>query len=216
MNKKIIYIVLFFIALAGVVALIFGLNNATEKRDTIANTTNLGGKTSSNTSTNLASSNSIPDDNTTDNSNTKKTTVTRLEDGTLYSITDEEIKPDIVIGDNLFDTQLSDINLNFTQYEGKIIEIEGFYLENRPEPSILYTFIGRYSNSNLCQYCPQGYSYFEYEWHGDESPTLTNEQGWMKIVGKLTKGEDSYGPYYYIDASSIEIMDVRGLLTVNN
>ena len=41
MNKKIIYIVLFIVVVAGVVALIFGLNNATEKRDIIANTTNL-------------------------------------------------------------------------------------------------------------------------------------------------------------------------------
>ena len=214
MSKKIIYIILLIIAIAGAVALVFGLNSATEKRDNKANTINIGDKNIDKAEVDKI----MPVANTVNNSakEAKKTTVTRLDDGTLYSITDEEIKPDIIIGDNMFDTQISDFNLNFKQYEGKIVEIEGFYLENRPDASHLYTFVGRYSNSNLCQYCPQGYSYFEYEWHGDQGPTLTNESGWMKIVGKLTEGKDDAGPYYYIDASSIEIMDVRGLLTVNN
>jgi flagellar basal body-associated protein FliL len=40
MSKKIIYIVLLIIAIAGAVALVFGLNSATEKRDNKTNTIN--------------------------------------------------------------------------------------------------------------------------------------------------------------------------------
>jgi len=141
----------------------------------------------------------------------KEVTITNLKDGTLYTISGESLKPEIIIGNNYFDTQLSDININFTKYEGKTIEIEGFFIEDTP-----YTFIGRYSESNLCAYCPQGYSYFEYEWHGNNAFSFTNEQEWLKVVGTLRRGTDEFGEYYYIDASSIKVMNERGQDTVKN
>lgn len=121
---------------------------------------------------------------------------------------------DIVVGDNYFDTQLADWNLNIDKYKGKTVEIEGFNLKNGP-----YSFIGRYSTSALCQYCPTGYSYFEYEWNGDEKfnpDNLENESTWMKIIGTIEVGNDESGDYYYIDAKSIEIMDEWGVSEVNN
>ena len=204
-KKRIIYAILFIIVVIGVVGLIVFFNNATENRDKIANTpTNLGNKTNDNTV-----NNNIIESNAKDNN--KTTTVTKLSDGTLYQTGELIDKADIVIGDNLYDTQLADINLNFSQYEGKSIEIEGMYMLNNP-----YTFVGRYSNSNLCAYCPQGYSYFEYEWKGDQKPYLVDEISWLKIKGILTRGSDDYGEYYFIDANSIEVMNDRGIDTVNN
>jgi len=144
---------------------------------------------------------------------TKATTVTTLSDGVKYSVTDEEIAPEVVLGDNYFDTQIADINFNFDQYENKTIEIEGLYFEN-PFEDTVYTFVGRYSISNMCPTCPAGYSYFEYEWHGDEI-SLTDSDTWIKIIGTLKKGFDGV-EYYYIDAQSIEVMNEKGLETVSN
>ena len=141
----------------------------------------------------------------------KEVQITKLKDGTLYTISGEKKKADLVIGNNYYDTQLSDVNLNFSKYEGKTVEIEGFYMEDTP-----YTFVGRYSESNLCAYCPQGYSYFEYEWHGNNKFNFTNENEWLKIVGTFRKGHDELGDYYYIDASSIQVMKERGQDTVKN
>jgi hypothetical protein len=139
----------------------------------------------------------------------KETKVTQLESGTMYSFETEEITPEIVVGDNYYGTQIADMNLNFDEYEGKTIEIEGLYFENTP-----YTFIGRYSTSNVCPDCPEGYSYFEYEWKGEDIE-LTDSTSWMKIVGTLRKGNDGV-EYYYIDANNIEIMNESGIETVSN
>ncbi len=202
-KKRVIYIILFVLVILGVIGLILGLNSATEKRDN-NNTASLGNKNTNNTVENVTTTDK-------DVKDTSPATVIEKNDGTFYMLTTEEIKPDIVIGDNYFDTQLSDINKNFSEYAGKTIEIEGFYLENKP-----YTFVGRYSKSNLCPYCPEGYSYFEYQWNGDKAPSLQDEKGWLKIVGTLKEGKDEYGPYYYIDAISIGVMNERGVLSVDN
>ena len=141
---------------------------------------------------------------------TKSVTKTELADGVKYSVSDEEITPEIVLGDNFFDTQIRDISLNFDQYEGKTIEIEGLYFENEP-----FTFVGRYSTSNMCPTCPTGYSYFEYEWNGDEKFELTDSENWIKVVGTLKRGFDGE-EYFYIDAQSISLMNEKGLETVSN
>lgn len=140
----------------------------------------------------------------------KKVTVTELSDGVKYSIIDEEINPEIIIGDNYYDTQLTDINLNFDKYEGKTIEIEGLYFYNDP-----YTFVGRYSTSNMCPNCPTGYAYFEYEWRGDKEILAEVEESWIKVKGTLKRGNDGE-EYYYIDVVEIEVMKQKGKEIVSN
>lgn len=148
------------------------------------------------------------------NNNTEKVEVKDEEPGTLYVASEEIIKPDIVIGDNYFDTQITDISTNFSRYEGKTVEIEGMYLDSYPSQ---YTFVGRYSESNLCPTCPPGYSYFEFEWHGEEElPKFTDEKEWIKVVGTFKKGVDEGEEYYYIDAATVKVMDKRGKDTVYN
>lgn len=135
----------------------------------------------------------------------------KLSDGIKYFITNrKEKKAEIVFKDNYYDTQISEINLNFSNYEGKVVEIEGLYFENGD-----YTFIGRYSTSNICPYCPTGYSYFEYQWEGDKKPELIDSESWIKVIGTLKKGNDGV-EYYYIDADSIEVMNEKGQETVSN
>ncbi len=140
----------------------------------------------------------------------KQVEISSLEDGTLYQIKDEQVEPEIVIKDNLFDTQVTDMTINFEQYEGKTVSIEGLFFTNAG-----YTFVGRYSTNSMCPTCPAGISYYEYEWHGDTPMELKNEDSWIKVTGTLKKGNDGM-EYVYIDASSVEIMNEKGLTTVNN
>ena len=137
-----------------------------------------------------------------------------LDDGILYSIDGKQYQSDIVIGDNYYDTTINDMFLNPENYMEKNIEIEGMYLENLP-----WTFVGRYSTSNVCVYCPEGYSYFEYQLKGKIDREFTAKEDWIKVIGTLAKGNDEtsdYQDYYYIEVLSIEIMNERGLDTVTN
>lgn len=81
-----------------------------------------------------------------------------------------------------------------------------------------YTFVGRYSTSNMCAYCPVGYSYIEYQWEG-EKIELKDQESWIKIIGTLEVGNDAdsdYQDYYYIKALNIEVMNEKGQDTVYN
>ena len=137
-----------------------------------------------------------------------------LDDGVLYSIDGNEYKSDIVIGDNYFDTTINDMYYNPDNYMNKNIEIEGMYLENLP-----WTFVGRYSTSNVCVYCPEGYSYMEFQLKGTIDRTFTAKDDWIKVIGTLAKGNDEtsdFQDYYYLEVLSIEVMNERGVDTVNN
>jgi len=137
--------------------------------------------------------------------------ITRLSDGTLYQIKGREETPDIIIKDNYFDTQVTDMTINVTNYVGKVVQLEGMYFITTP-----YTFVGRYSTNSMCPTCPAGISYYEYEWHSDKKIELEDEKSWIKITGKITIGQDEHMEYPYIDVSSIEVMDQAGQKTVNN
>lgn len=67
--------------------------------------------------------NTIQKENKRTNSKIENKTIvskkTETANGVLYSILDEEIKSDVVIGDNYFDTQISDMMLNSQSYKGK-------------------------------------------------------------------------------------------------
>ncbi len=198
-NKKIGLIALLVIIVA-IVAIV--LVNSNEKQEK---------KTSGVTTINDISGN----EQASIGSQTKEMKKTTLEDGTLYTATNmEEItNPEIVLGDNYFDTTVADINLNFDSYANKTIQVEGMYISSES-----YTFVGRYSTSNLCADCPQGFSYIEYEAKSDNLPTLTSEQDWIKIKGILKKEYDPSikSDYYYIDVASLEVMNERGQDTVSN
>ena len=140
---------------------------------------------------------------------TYKTYIEGTDNGKVFKITQDEFKVDIVLGDNYYATQIADIMLNYDSYVGKTIEIEGFSLDNG------YTFVGRYSENDICPDCPTGYAYVEYEWHGDEPLKLGNEETWIKVKGQLKVGNDGV-EYYYIDAYSIEVMNEWGIATVVN
>ncbi|MBP3256298.1 MAG: hypothetical protein J6M60_07445 [Clostridia bacterium] len=203
--KKIIYICLLIVVILGIV--LFFVFQQNIKKDNTNTVEQVVGMRSSN-------ENTVNEVENTKTVNDGKTKITKLDDGTLYSLVEKQEKADVIIGDNYFDTQINDIMLNYKEYKGKTVEIEGMYIDVYAP----YTVVGRYSTSNLCAYCPVGYSAFEYIWNG-EKIDMKNEDTWLKIIGKFAVGNDetsSFQDYYYIEATSIEVMNESGLKTVSN
>lgn len=199
-KKKVLWIVVLILFIGAIVAIVKIANskNSTNDANIVDNTYN-------------KNSNAVIEDTTDQEIEYQKT---ELEDGILYSIDGKEYQSDLVIGDNYYDTTINDMFLNPETYMEKNIEIEGMYLENLP-----WTFVGRYSTSNVCVYCPEGYSYFEYQLKGKIDREFTAKDDWIKIIGTLAKGNDEtsdYQDYYYLEVLSIEIMNERGLDTVTN
>ena len=200
MNKKrVLWIILLIIFIVAIVLIIKFANSKSSTNDAniVDNTYN-------------KNSNAIVEEKT-DEAQYQKV---ELDDGILYSIDGKQYQSDIVIGDNYYDTTINDMFLNPENYMEKNIEIEGMYLENLP-----WTFVGRYSTSNVCVYCPEGYSYFEYQLKGKIDREFTAKEDWIKVIGTLAKGNDEtsdYQDYYYLEVLSLEIMNERGLETVTN
>jgi len=118
----------------------------------------------------------------------------------------EKFKADIIIGDDFFVTQINELYANFDDYEGKIVEIEGFKLISGD-----YTFIGRYGPGCCAN---DVFACLEYSYNGDLDIAI--EKDWIKMIGKLTMGNDNGMEYIYLDALSVEIMQERGIDTVYN
>lgn len=119
-------------------------------------------------------------------------------------------KIDITVGDKMFATQINDWYENFDQYEGKTVEIEGYYIGD----SAPYVFVGR--NGPSCPYCQGGYVSFEMLSDEDFSQYKSGED-WIKVQGILRKGEDSEeGEFYYIEALNVEKMKEKGVDPVSN
>jgi len=216
MKKKIIYIVLLLIVIIGIILFFVFQVNIKKEDNNFAQQT-VGMRNSNDIDKEGKNKNEVKNETNKEIKNIDlkdETIVTELEDGTLYSITDQKIKPDIILGDKFFDTQINDIMINFNRYKGKIVEIEGMYIDVYNP----YTIVGRYSANSLCASCPPGYSGFEYIWNGSKID-VKNEETWLKVIGKLSVGNDestNYQDYYYIEAYSIEVMNESGLKTVTN
>lgn len=116
---------------------------------------------------------------------------------------------DIVVGDDYYSTQINDWYMSFEEYEGKTVEIEGYYIADY----LPYLFVGRYGPT--CPYCQGAYVCFEFYTKEDLSE-LVSGQDWIKVKGILREDEDESGQFYYIETMSIEKMDEVGLDTVTN
>ena len=204
-KKKILWIVFLAIIIVGIGIGLFVLNQ------------NKNNKTSENNSTNETSYNTKSENTVKAEKATSKNVEYQkieLDDGVLYSVDGEKYNADMVIGDNYFDTTISDMYINPEDYYGSKIQIEGMYLTDGS-----YTSVGRYSTSSLCAYCPAGYSFIEYQLDGTIDKKLEPEKDWIKIIGTLEKANDEtsfYQDYFYIKALNIEIMNEKGNDTVNN
>lgn len=120
-------------------------------------------------------------------------------------------KPDIVVGDKHYATQINDWYMNFQDYEGKTVSIDGYYMNFGG-----YTLVGRMGPS--CPYCTGGYVNFEFKTDLDLSK-LKSEESWIRVKGILRKGKYSISKdvsqlIYYIEALEVEELPVVGVDTV--
>ena len=119
-------------------------------------------------------------------------------------------KVDITVGYNYYATQINDWYMNFKEYEGKTVQIEGFYI-NEYSP---YLLIGRHGP--VCPYCQGGYVSFEFLTDEDLS-RLKSGKDWIRVTGILRKGVDrKQGIFYYIEALKTEHLDKAGVTTVTD
>ncbi|KAB1439869.1 hypothetical protein [Candidatus Galacturonibacter soehngenii] len=121
----------------------------------------------------------------------------------------DESNIDIVVGDEYYSTQINDWYMNFEEYEGKTVEIEGYYIADY----LPYLFVGRYGPT--CPYCQGGYVCFEF-YTKEDLTQLVSGQDWIKVKGILRQDEDESGQFYYIETMSVEKMEEVGLDTVTN
>lgn len=121
---------------------------------------------------------------------------------------------DIVVGDKLYMTQINDWFINFSDYEDKVVEIEGFFLEFDQ-----YYFIGR--NGPTCPYCTGGFVDFEFQTNADTSQ-LRHAYSWIRVTGYLRHGNmkapnnSQSRPFYYIEAMELEVLPEQGITTITD
>ena len=87
----------------------------------------------------------------------------------------------ITVGDRLYMTQINDWYINFQNYAGKTVEIEGYFLNMGK-----YTFVGR--NGPVCPYCTGGYVDFEFQTDQDLFG-FTSQETWIAVTGILREGK---------------------------
>ena len=122
-------------------------------------------------------------------------------------------KPDIVVGDKHYATQINDWYMNFQDYEGKTVSIDGYYMNFGG-----YTLVGRMGPS--CPYCTGGYVNFEFKTDLDLSK-LKSEESWIRVKGILRKGKYSISKdvsqlIYYIEGLEVEELPEVGGDTVTD
>lgn len=124
-------------------------------------------------------------------------------------------KIDITVGDKFYMTQINDWYANFSDYDGKSVVIDGYYMIFNDK----YTFVGR--KGPTCPYCTGGYVNFEFKSDQDLSG-LVSESSWVRVTGILRQGTMYPGsgqpgtPFYYIEAMSVEKLPEVGLDTITN
>jgi uncharacterized membrane protein YcgQ (UPF0703/DUF1980 family) len=130
------------------------------------------------------------------------------ESSEAKSVTEGEVKPDLIIPENLYITQLNDIYLNFDEYDGKIVEIEGmkFVYDG-------YKFVGRYGPGCCAN---DSVALLEYECDPSLEEGIELESTWIKVTGVLRLGNDGTMDYIYIETISIETPEIRGEETVTS
>lgn len=213
--KKVLWIIVLIIVLFALIMGITSLRKQDAKTGSADKTFNKDSNTAVTITSNTVKSENKAEEKTVSESTTNKEFIeTKSDDGILYSVDGKEVKADIVVTDNYYDTTINDMWINPDSYKGKTVQIEGMYFENLP-----YTFVGRYAVSNVCPNCPPGYSYFEYELNGNIDRTFKDSEDWIKIVGTFSVGNDAstnYEDFYYLDVLSLEVMNEKGQETVYN
>ena len=122
-------------------------------------------------------------------------------------------KADIVVGDDLYMTQINDWYMNFKDYADKTVMLEGYFLTING-----HLFIGR--NGPSCPYCTGGYVDFELNSDQDFSE-YTSGATWIRLYGILREatghtGPGLSGPFYHLEAVKVEKIPYSGKGTITD
>ena len=119
----------------------------------------------------------------------------------------------INVRENMFITQINDINLNYKTYLGKTVKIEGMFKEFQWDGKIMYYV---YRKAPGC--CGNdGEVGFEMSWDQNYQGYSTNLNvdtpginDWVEVHGVLKSYEQFDHPFLYIAIDELNVLDKRG------
>ncbi|MDR0320660.1 MAG: hypothetical protein LBI28_04085 [Treponema sp.] len=120
-----------------------------------------------------------------------------------------KVNKDIVeIKEKMFISQVNDVYLNFEDYLGRTIKLEGIFKSeqfyNDVEP---YRFVIRYG-PGCCG--TDGNAGFEVKWNKDREQQYPAAESWVEATGILKIDKDGSAQYLYLDLSSLDVLSKRG------
>ena len=130
----------------------------------------------------------------------------------------DEVNSVYEIGENMFITQIDDINLNYREYLGRTIKLEGLFMQNHWAGVDSYYVI---RNAPGC--CgDDGEVGFQVSWEtpyeedaGDDKRTYPKTSDWVEAQGELKSYERSGIIFVYIALSELNVLEKRGAEFVN-
>jgi uncharacterized membrane protein YcgQ (UPF0703/DUF1980 family) len=114
----------------------------------------------------------------------------------------------IVIKEKMFITQTNEIYLNFDDYLGKTVKLEGiFKTEKYYDDKEPYCFVIRYG-PGCCGF--DSNAGFEVKWDKNHIRPYPAVDSWVEATGVLKVEEDGNAQYLYLDLSSLDVLSKRG------
>jgi uncharacterized membrane protein YcgQ (UPF0703/DUF1980 family) len=114
----------------------------------------------------------------------------------------------LVIKEKMFIAQINDVYLNFEDYLGKTIKLEGiFKSEQFYDDMDPYRFVLRYG-PGCCG--TDGNAGFEVKWDKDRIQPYPAVESWVEATGILKIEKDGNDQYLYLDLSSLNVLSKRG------
>ena len=118
----------------------------------------------------------------------------------------------VEIRENMFITQINDINLNYRSYLGRTIKLEGFFKHNFWEE---YNWFYVIRNAPGC--CgDDGEVGFEVSWNADylnpeaEQRGYPNPDEWVEAIGELKSYNFLGTNHIYLALSELNVLETRG------
>ena len=120
----------------------------------------------------------------------------------------------IDVKENMFITQLNDINLNYKKYLGRTVKIQGMFKKLHWDGKNSY-FVSR-RTPGCCG--DDGEIGFELSWNkdyqgsiaGPDGKTYPNANDWVEVSGELKSYEKSGFPFLYLALAELNVLGERG------
>jgi uncharacterized membrane protein YcgQ (UPF0703/DUF1980 family) len=120
-------------------------------------------------------------------------------------VSDKDI---VEIKEKMFIAQINDVYLNFEDYLGKTIKLEGiFKCEQYYEEAPAYCFVIRYGPGCCGSDANAG---FEVKWDKNSAKPYPAVESWVEATGVLKLEKDGSAQYLYLDLASLAVLSKRG------